>query len=97
MSHFNTNRVPYSALDKVSYLAKLGATVGDHRFVLSHMHEQHEGERLVREEFDVAPNGTPGSRLTLDRQAPADRKMRVTNTNLEWIGKNLGFAQRSNR
>ena len=93
VSHFNTNRVPYSALDKVSYLAKLGATVGDHRFVLSHMHEQHEGERLVREEFDVAPNGTPGSRLTLDRQAPADRKMRVTNTNLEWIGKNLGFAQ----
>lgn len=93
VNHFNTDRVPYSALDKTSYLLKLGATVGDHRFVLSHMSEQHEGERLVREEFDTAPVGTPNNRLTLDRQAPADRKMKVTNTNLEWTGKNLGFAQ----
>lgn len=90
---FDTDRVPYSALDKLSYLAKLGATVGDHRFVLSHLSEQHEGERLVREEFDTVPVGTAGSRLTLDRQAPANRKMTTTNSNLEWNGKNLGFVQ----
>lgn len=90
---FGTDRVPYSALDKISYLVKLGATLGDNRFVLSHLSEQHEGERLVREEFDTAPNGTAGSRITLDRQSPADRKMMMTNTNLEWTGKNLPFAQ----
>lgn len=48
-----SDRVPHSALDKTSYLAKLGATLGEHRFVLSHLNEQHEGERLVREEFPV--------------------------------------------
>ncbi|HDL5698628.1 TPA: TonB-dependent receptor [Mannheimia haemolytica] len=96
VNHFNTNRVPYSALDKSSFLAKLGATLGDHRFVLSHSNERHEGERLVREEFDAAPNGTvtpPYNRLTVDRQAPANRRMTVQRTNLEWTGKNLGFAQ----
>ncbi|OOF52447.1 TonB-dependent siderophore receptor, partial [Rodentibacter trehalosifermentans] len=79
----SSDRVPNSALDKISYLAKLGATLGDHRFVLSHLKEQHEGIRLVREEFGMFG----------DRQAPARRKMSVTNTNLEWTGKNLGFAQ----
>ncbi|VEI75723.1 Heme/hemopexin utilization protein C precursor [Mannheimia haemolytica] len=96
VNHFGTNRVPYSALDKSSFLAKLGATLGDHRFVLSHSNERHEGERLVREEFDAAPNGTvtpPYNRLTVDRQAPANRRMTVQRTNLEWTGKNLGFAQ----
>lgn len=86
-----SREVPYSALDKISYLAKLGATVGDHRFVLSHLHEQHKGTRLVREEFPV--DNSAGSRLTSARQAPAERKMSVTNTNLEWTGNNLGFAQ----
>ncbi|HHW7507973.1 TPA: TonB-dependent receptor domain-containing protein [Mannheimia haemolytica] len=93
VNHFGTNRVPYSALDKSSFLAKLGATLGDHRFVLSHSNERHEGERLVREEFDTAPVGTPNNRVTLDRQAPANRRMTVQRTNLEWTGKNLGFAQ----
>lgn len=93
VNHFGTNRVPYSALDKSSFLAKLGATLGEHRFVLSHSNERNEGERLVREEFDTAPVGTKGSRVTLDRQAPANRRMTVQRTNLEWTGKNLGFAQ----
>lgn len=90
---FNTDRVPYSALDKASFLAKLGATVGNNRFVLSHSTEVNEGYRLVREEFDTAPVGTPNNRVTIDRQAPALRKMTVKRTNLEWTGKDLGFAQ----
>lgn len=93
------NIVPHSALDKISYLAKVGATVGDHRFVLSHLNEQHEGERTVREEFPVndvdfvIEKGEKVYRLGTERQSPADRKMSLTNTNLEWTGKNLGFAQ----
>lgn len=83
-----SNKVPYSALDKGSYLAKIGATVDNHRFVLSHMHEQHKGTRLVREEFTFFPSG-----LTLARQAPAERKMSVDLTNFEWTAKDLGFAQ----
>ncbi|MFY1027581.1 TonB-dependent receptor domain-containing protein [Actinobacillus seminis] len=79
-----SDRVLYSGLNKLSYLAKVGATVGDHRFVLSHLHEQHKGDRLVREEFF---NFDPS------KQAPAARKMTVDNTNLEWTGKNLGFAK----
>ncbi len=92
--------VPHSALDKISYLAKLGATVGDHRFVLSHLNEQHQGERTVREEFPVNDvdfvindKGEKVYRLGTEGQAPADRKMSVTNTNFEWTGKNLGFVQ----
>lgn len=80
----NTDRVTNSALDKISYLAKLGATFGDHRLVLSHMNEEHEGNRLVREEF---------TNFNSTQQSPANRKMTVTNTNLEWNGKNLGFIQ----
>ncbi len=79
-----SDRVLYSGLNKLSYLAKVGATVGDHRFVLSHLHEQHKGDRLVREEF---------FNFDTSRQAPAARKMTVDNTNLEWTGKNLGFAK----
>lgn len=47
--------VPYSALDKRSYLAKIGTTFGDgdHRIVLSHMKDQHRGIRTVREEFTI--------------------------------------------
>ncbi len=86
-----SNRVPYSALDKLSYLFKVGTNVANHRFVLSHMKEQHKGDRTVREEFSV--DDSPGSRLTTARQAPAERKMTVKNTNLEWTGKELGFAK----
>ncbi|WP_416191960.1 TonB-dependent receptor domain-containing protein [Neisseria sp. CCUG12390] len=84
-----SNRVPYSALDKTGYLGKIGFNINeDHRIALSHRHEQHKGERLVREEFAVG-----GPRLSLDRQAPALRKMTTDHTNIEWTGKNLGFAQ----
>lgn len=85
-----SNKVPYSALDKRSYIAKLGATFGDHRFVLSHLQDQHRGERLVREEFttfSVANN----PRLSVARQSPSYRETTLSNTNLEYIGKNLGF------
>ncbi|MGN6990211.1 TonB-dependent siderophore receptor, partial [Neisseria sp. P0009.S004] len=57
--------VPFSALDKRSYLAKIGANFGDHRLVLSHMNDQHRGIRTVREEFTATDN----PRLTLARQA----------------------------
>lgn len=93
---FNTNRVPYTSLDKTSYLLKFGANLDKHRLVLSHLNEQHSGQRLVREEFLADPDGTPNSRLTVARQAPADRKMSVTNTNLEWTASDLGFVQNAN-
>lgn len=87
-----SDRVPYSKLDKTGYLGKIGLNINeDHRVALSHRHEQHKGERLVREEFSVG-----GPRLSLDRQAPAMRKMTVNHTNLEWTGKNLGFAESAN-
>ncbi len=82
-------RVPFSALDKTGYLAKIGIDAGeDHRFVLSHLNNEHKGDRVVREEFAIG-----GERLTLARQAPAKRKMSINQTNLEWMGKNMGFAQ----
>lgn len=78
----NTSRVTLSELSKTSYLAKLGATFGNHRFVLSHMHEQHKGDRAVREEF-----GNFGG------QNPAGRKMYVDKTDLTWTATDLGFAE----
>ncbi len=86
-----SSRVPYSALDKLSYLFKVGVNVGNHRFVLSHLKDQYKGDRTVREEFSV--DNSAGSRLTDARQAPSKRKMTVTNTNLEWTGKDLGFVK----
>lgn len=100
-----SNRVPHTALDKISYLAKFGLTLGDQRFVLSHLNEQHEGVRTVREEFPINDvdfvietnrrTGQPERvyRLGSGRQSPAERKMSVTKTDLTWEGKNLGFAQ----
>ena len=82
------NRVPYSALDKRNYMAKLGATFGDHRIVLSHLQDQHRGVRLVREEFTATNTG----RTSLDRQSPSYRETTLSNTNLEYTGKNLGFV-----
>ncbi len=84
--------VPYSALDKRSYLAKLGATFGDHRLVLSRMQDQHRGVRLVREEF--AAFGADNPRLTVARQAPAYRETTLENNNLEWTASNLGFIDK---
>ncbi|MDO4997899.1 MAG: TonB-dependent receptor, partial [Neisseria sp.] len=86
--------VPYSALDKRNYLAKLGATFGDHRIVLSHLKDEHRGTRVVREEFAVFD--TPGSRLTSARQKPSYRETSLSNTNLEYSAQNLGFVKNLN-
>ncbi|HFC3246228.1 TPA: TonB-dependent siderophore receptor FetA/FrpB [Neisseria gonorrhoeae] len=85
--------VPYSALDKRSYLAKIGTTFGDgdHRIVLSHMKDQHRGIRTVREEFAVSQKN---SRITIKRQAPAYRETTQSNTNLAYTGKDLGFVEK---
>lgn len=92
----NDNRgktVPYSALDKRSYLAKIGTTFGDgdHRIVLSHMKDQHRGIRTVREEFAVSEKN---SRITIKRQAPSYRETTQSNTNLAYTGKDLGFVEK---
>lgn len=76
-----SRKVGYSALDKRNYLAKLGATFGDHRFVLSHMQDQHRGSRLVREEFVYFG----------EKQSPSYRETTLNSTNLEYTGKNIGF------
>ena len=94
--NFNGGKtVPYSALDKRSYLAKIGTTFGDgdHRIVLSHMKDQHRGIRTVREEFTV---GDASSRTNITRQAPSYRETTQSNTNLEYTGKNLGFVEKLN-
>lgn len=78
------DKVHYSALDKTNYLAKAGLTLGDHRFVLSHFKDENKGTRNIREEFDWF-DGT-------STQDPQYRKLSLENTNLEYIGKNLGFA-----
>lgn len=85
--------VPYSALDKRSYLAKIGTTFGDddHRIVLSHMKDQHRGIRTVREEFTIF-----GTDPTTDKQKPSYRETTQSNTNLEYTGKNLGFVEKLN-
>lgn len=85
--------VPYSALDKRSYLAKIGTTFGDgdHRIVLSHMKDQHRGIRTVREEFAVSEKN---SRITIKRQAPSYRETTQSNTNLAYTGKDLGFVKK---
>ena len=82
--------VPFSGLDKRSYLAKIGANFGDHRLVLSHMNDQHRGIRTVREEFTATDN----PRLTLERQAPTYRETSLSNTNLAWTANNLGFVEK---
>ena len=90
-THSNGGKtVPFSALDKRSYLAKIGANFGDHRLVLSHMNDQHRGIRTVREEFTATNN----PRLTLERQAPTYRETSLSNTNLEWTARNLGFVEK---
>ncbi|WP_304677246.1 TonB-dependent siderophore receptor FetA/FrpB [Neisseria blantyrii] len=85
--------VLYSALDKRSYLAKIGTSFGDgdHRIVLSHMKDQHRGIRTVREEFTIF-----GTDPTTDKQKPSYRETTQSNTNLEYTGKNLGFVEKLN-
>ena len=90
-THSNGGKtVPFSARDKRSYLAKIGANFGDHRLVLSHMNDQHRGIRTVREEFTATDN----PRLTLERQAPTYRETSLSNTNLAWTANNLGFVEK---
>lgn len=86
---------PYSALDKIAYLAKAGVNLGNHRLVASHQFETHNGVRLVREEFFASATAA-GGRLTEQRQSPAYRETSKTNTNLEWTAKNLGFISALN-
>lgn len=83
---FGSDTVPNSALDKQSYLAKVGVDINDHhRLTASHMVEEHEGVRAVREEF-----------TWFDRQHPVPRTLKNTTTNLEWTGENLGFINKAN-
>lgn len=84
--------IPFSALDKRNYLAKLGATFSKHRIVLSRMQDQHRGERTVREEFTATSN----PRLSLARQAPAYRETTLVNNNIEWTAKDWGFIEKLN-
>ncbi len=79
------DKVRFSALDKTSYLAKIGMNLGDHRFVLSHLNDTNKGVRNVREEFDW-----------FSGQNPVYRELTLENTNLEWQAQNLGFASQVN-
>ncbi len=95
VNYLGGDTVPSTDLDKVSYLAKLGANFGDHRFVLSHLNQTDKGVRNVREEFDIKSlecNPPQTYRLSICRQDPRYRELSLTQTNLEWTGKNLGFA-----
>lgn len=95
-NQYGANKVLKSGLDKRSYLAKIGTTFGDgdHRIVLSHMQDQHRGERFIREEFGwqtfTRPDGTPA------KNTPSYRETTQSNTNLEYTGKNLGFVEKLN-
>lgn len=81
----NGYKVANSALGQRGLLAKFGIDINDdHRIVLSHRQERHYGERALREEFDFnqsnSPNNQPRYRITTQ-----------DTSNLEWIGKNMGF------
>ncbi|MBF0804876.1 TonB-dependent siderophore receptor [Neisseria sp. 19428wB4_WF04] len=91
-NQYGGNKVLKSGLDKRSYLAKIGATFDNHRIVLSHMQDQHRGERFVREEFGWET--TPRADGSLASNAPAYRETTLSNTNLEYTAKNLGFIDK---
>lgn len=76
-------KIDFTALDKVSYLAKVGAEFGDHRFELSHLRQENKGTRPIREEF---------INFDSDKQDPKYRKVKTQNTNLQWNAKNLGVV-----
>lgn len=61
-----SNKVTYSKLDKTSYLAKVGYEFGNSRISLSHMQENHSGNRPVREEFDFANSELTTTAAELD-------------------------------
>lgn len=89
VNYLGGDTVPSSDLDKTNYLAKLGATFGNHRFVVSHLNQTDKGTRNVREEFDI---GEAGGRLSVQRQDPRYRELSLVQTGLEYKGQNLGFA-----
>lgn len=95
-NQYGANKVLKSGLDKRSYLAKIGTTFGDgdHRIVLSHMQDQHRGERFIREEFGWQTFTRPDG--TLAKNTPSYRETTQSNTNLEYTGKNLGFVEKLN-
>ncbi|HEZ5735106.1 TPA: TonB-dependent receptor [Neisseria meningitidis] len=95
-NQYGANKVLKSGLDKRSYLAKIGTTFGDgdHRIVLSHMQDQHRGERFIREEFGWQTFTRPDN--TLAKNTPSYRETTQSNTNLEYTGKNLGFVEKLN-
>lgn len=92
-NYLGGDEVPSSALDKTGVLAKIGVDASDdQRIVLSHFNETNKGVRNVREEFDIF-SATVNPRLTIDRQKPTYRELSLSNTNLEWTGKNMGFIK----
>lgn len=93
-NQYGANKVLKSGLDKRSYLAKIGTTFGDgdHRIVLSHMQDQHRGERFIREEFGWQTFTRPDN--TLAKNTPSYRETTQSNTNLAYTGKNLGFVEK---
>ena len=93
-NQYGANKVLKSGLDKRSYLAKIGATFDDHRIVLSHMQDQHRGERFIREEFGWQTFARPDGRKA--DNTPIYRETTQSNTNLEYTGENLGFIEKLN-
>lgn len=93
-NQYGANKVLKSGLDKRSYLAKIGTTFGDgdHRIVLSHMQDQHRGERFIREEFGWQTFTRPDG--TLAKNTPSYRETTQSNTNLAYTGKDLGFVEK---
>lgn len=76
-------KIDFTALDKTSYLAKVGAEFGDNRFELSHLRQENKGTRPIREEF---------INFDSDKQDPQYREVKTQNTNLQWNAKNLGVV-----
>lgn len=76
-------KIAFTALDKVNYLAKVGANFGDHRFELSHLRQENKGTRPIREEF---------INFDTNSQDPQYREVKTENTNLSWNAKNLGMV-----
>lgn len=92
-NYLGGDEVPSSALDKIGVLAKIGVNAtDDQRFVLSHFNETNKGVRNVREEFDIF-SAAVNPRLTIERQKPTYRELSLSNTNLEWNGKNMGWIK----
>lgn len=78
-------KVEHSAVDQRSYLLKLGWNLApDHRLSISQRHEGQSGNRTLR--LNVA--GLAGCPLY-------DGDLKYDTTNLEYKGRNLGFAQKA--